>query len=74
MLSVSCLKIKIYLRLTITRYVSWNKCTCASCQDTVMQKYPTKEKTVSELGESQPCILLWHRAMNNMPNNKTHLK
>ena len=33
--------VKIYLRLTITRYVSWNKCTCASCQDTVMQKYPT---------------------------------
>ena len=24
------------------RHVSWNKCTCASCQDTVMQKYPTE--------------------------------
>ena len=37
----SSIKVKIYLRLTITRYVSWNKCTCASCQGTVMQKYPT---------------------------------
>ena len=35
------IKVKICLRLTITRYVSWNNYTCASCQDTVMQKYPT---------------------------------
>ena len=34
---------RTYLRLTITRYVSWNKCTNAFCQDTVMQKYPTND-------------------------------